>query len=107
MKFVQGKPAFTDDMEMRGMLVAKVLHSPIAHAFIRQIDASKARALPGVAAVLTYQDLPKGRVFNCRAIGSHPWAFGFFSFGPKVRFVGDRVAFVAAETEEIANQALS
>ncbi len=58
-KLVQGKPAFTDDIELRGMLVAKVLYSPVAHARIRRIDAGRARRLPGVAAVLTYQDLPR------------------------------------------------
>ena len=58
-KLVQGKPAFTADIEMRGMLVAKVLHSPVAHARIVRIDASQARALPGVAAVLTWQDIPR------------------------------------------------
>jgi putative selenate reductase molybdopterin-binding subunit len=58
-KLVQGKPAFTADFERRGMLVAKVLHSPLAHARIKHIDASRARELPGVAAVLTWQDLPR------------------------------------------------
>jgi putative selenate reductase molybdopterin-binding subunit len=58
-KLVQGKPAFTADIEKRGMLVAKVLHSPHAHARILEIDVSKARALPGVAAVLTWQDIPR------------------------------------------------
>ena len=52
-KLVQGKPAFTADMDMRGMLYARVLHSPHAHARIKKIDASKARELKGVAAVLT------------------------------------------------------
>lgn len=46
-KLVQGKPAFTADIEKRGMLVAKILKSPLAHARIKQIDASKARALEG------------------------------------------------------------
>ena len=58
-KLVQGKPASTADLEKRGLLVAKVLHSPHAHARILNIDASKALALPGVAAVLTWKDLPR------------------------------------------------
>ena len=58
-KLAQGKPAFTADVEMRGMLVGKILHSPIAHGRIKHIDASQARALPGVHAVLTYQDVPR------------------------------------------------
>jgi putative selenate reductase molybdopterin-binding subunit len=105
-KLVQGKPAFTADFERRGLLYAKVLHSPHAHARIRHIDASRARLLPGVAAVLTWQDIP--RVVYSTAGQSHPipGPLDSFSLDTKVRFVGDRVAFVAAETEEIAEQAL-
>ena len=105
-KLVQGKPAFTADMDMRGMLVAKVLHSPVAHARIKNIDASEARALPGVAAVLTWQDIP--RVISSTAGQSDPipGPLDTFSLDKKVRFVGDRVAFVAAETAEIAERAL-
>ena len=47
-KLVQGKPAFTADMDIRGMLYAKVLHSPHAHARIKKIDISKAKELKGV-----------------------------------------------------------
>src|SRR5690606_17943379 len=54
-KLVQGKPAFTADWQMPGMLHAKVLASPYAHARIKSIDASQARALEGVAAVLTWE----------------------------------------------------
>ncbi|GAB4478202.1 MAG: molybdopterin-dependent oxidoreductase [Anaerolineae bacterium] len=105
-KLVQGKPAFTDDVEMRGMLVGKLLRSPHAHAIIKRIDVSRARALPGVHAVLTHHDLP--RVVYTTAGQSHPepGPHDNFSLDYKVRFVGDRVAAVAAETEEIARQAL-
>jgi putative selenate reductase molybdopterin-binding subunit len=58
-KLAQGKPAFAADIEKRGMLVAKVLHSPHAHARIKSIDTSEAKAIPGVAAVLTWQDIPR------------------------------------------------
>jgi putative selenate reductase molybdopterin-binding subunit len=93
-KLAQGKPAFTDDIEMRGMLVAKVLHSPIAHARIKEIDATKAKALEGVAAVLTWKDVP--RVAYSTAGQSHPipGPLDSFSLDNKVRFVGDRVAYV-------------
>ncbi len=105
-KLVQGKPAFTDDVEMRGMLTAKVLHSPVAHARIKRIDASKARALPGVAAVLTWEDLPRVVYSTAGQSDPIPGPLDTFSLDYKVRFVGDRVAFVAAETAEIAEQAL-
>ena len=105
-KLAQGKPAFVADVEMRGMLVGKILHSPIAHGWIKRIDVSKARALPGVHAVLTYEDVP--RVMFSTAGQSHPIPspLDFVSLDRKMRFVGDRVAAVAAETEEIAQRAL-
>ncbi len=105
-KLVQGKPAFAADIEMRGMLIAKVLHSPVAHARIKHIDVSKARALPGVAAVLTYKDIPRVPYSTAGQSDPIPGPLDTFSLDEKVRFVGDRVAFVAAETEEIAEQAL-
>lgn len=104
-KLSLGKPAFTDDVEMRGMLHAKIKKSPVAHAEIKHIDTAKAEALPGVHAVLTYKDLP--RVVYSTAGQSHPipGPLDMFSLDKKVRFVGDRVAFVAAETPEIAEEA--
>jgi putative selenate reductase molybdopterin-binding subunit len=105
-KLVQGKPAFTADLEMRGMLVAKVLHSPHAHAIIKKIDASKARELPGVAAVLTWEDIPHVIYSTAGQSDPIPGPLDSFSLDKKVRFVGDRVAFVAAESEAIAEQAL-
>jgi putative selenate reductase molybdopterin-binding subunit len=106
LKLVQGKPAFAADLEMRGMLVGKILWSPVAHARIKRIDASRARALPGVHVVLTHEDLP--RIVHSTAGQSHPipGPLDFVSLDNKVRFVGDRVAAVAAETEEIALRAL-
>ena len=105
-KLVQGKPAFAADIEKRGMLVAKVLHSPHAHARIKHIDASRARQLEGVAAVLTHLDLPRVVFSTAGQSDPIPGPLDTFSLDNKVRFVGDRVAFVAAETEEIAEQAL-
>jgi putative selenate reductase molybdopterin-binding subunit len=106
-KLVQGKPAFTADIEKRGMLVAKVLHSPQAHARIKKIDVSKARELPGVAAVLTWQDIPRVVYSTAGQSDPIPGPLDTFSLDHKVRFVGDRVAFVAAETAEIADKAVS
>jgi putative selenate reductase molybdopterin-binding subunit len=106
-KLVQGKPAFAADIEKRGMLVAKVLHSPHAHARIRKIDASRAKVLPGVAAVLTWADLPRVVWSTAGQSDPIPGPLDAFSLDNKVRFVGDRVALVAAETAEIAEKALS
>ena len=105
-KLAQGKPAFTADVDIRGLLVAKVLHSPYAHARIKNIDASKARLLPGVAAVLTWTDIPRVAYSTAGQSDPIPGPLDSFSLDNKVRFVGDRVALVAAESEEIANDAL-
>ena len=105
-KLAQGKPAFTADIELRDMLHAKVLHSPYAHALIQKIDTRKAKAVPGVAAVLTWQDIPRVVYSTAGQSDPIPGPLDMFSLDNKVRFVGDRVAFVAAETPEIAEQAL-
>ncbi len=105
-KLVQGKPAFADDIELRGMLYARVLYSPVAHARIKRIDASRARALPGVHAVLTYKDIPRVVYSTAGQSDPIPGPLDMFSLDEKVRYVGDRVAFVAAESEEIAERAL-
>ena len=106
-KLVQGKPAFTADIDMRGMLHARVLRSPHAHARITKIDASKARELKGVAAVLTWQDIPRVVYSTAGQSDPIPGPLDSFSLDNKVRFVGDRVAMVAAETPEIAKKALA
>ena len=106
-KLVQGKPAFTADIDMRGMLYARVLRSPHAHARIQKIDASKARDLKGVAAVLTWQDIPRVVYSTAGQSDPIPGPLDAFSLDNKVRFVGDRVAMVAAESLEIAEKALT
>ena len=105
-KLVQGKPVFTADFEQRDMLYAKVLKSTHAHALIKEIDTSEALNLPGVAAVLTYRDIPRVVYSTAGQSDPIPGPLDTFSLDQKVRFVGDRVAFVAAETEEIAQEAI-
>ncbi len=105
-KLALGKPAFADDIEMRGMLTAKVLRSPHAHARIKHVDIRKAKALPGVAAVLTWEDIPRVAYSSAGQSDPIPGPLDMFSLDNKVRYEGARVAFVAAETPEIADQAL-
>src|SRR5574341_848388 len=95
---VTGAGIYTADMTMPGMLVGKLLHSPHPHARIRSIDASKAEALPGVRAVVTGREFPNK--CGILPIGHDETAFAV----DKVRYIGDNVAGVAAESEEIARQ---
>jgi len=101
-----GRPMFTDDIKLPGLLVAKLLWSPHAHARITRIDATAARALPGVHAVLTHEDVP--RVMKTTAGQGYPEPSPYDTpmLDHKVRYVGDRVAAVAAETRKIAEQAV-
>jgi len=106
LKLAKGKPAFTDDIELRGMLHAKMLYSPHAHARIVAIDDSKARALPGVHAVLHHGNVRRVRYASGGQSYPNPLPHDQVSFDSKVRHVGDRVAVVAADTEEIAEEAI-
>lgn len=106
LKLVKGNPAFVDDVEMRGMLHAKLLTSPHAHARILDIDDSEARALPGVHAVIHYKNIPRVRYASGGQSYPNPKPWDQVSFDNKVRHVGDRVAAVAAETPEIAAEAI-
>ncbi len=106
LKLVKGNPAFTDDVDLTNTLIAKVLYSPHAHARIVSIDDSKARALPGVHAVLHHGNVPRVRYASGGQSYPNPLPYDQVSFDNKVRFVGDRVAAVAADTEEIALAAI-
>lgn len=106
LRLAKGKPVFTDDIEMPGMLHAALLTSPHAHARIRHIDTTRARALPGVHAVLTYRDVPRVVYATGGQSYPNPKPYDQVSLDSKVRHVGDRVAAVAAESPEIARRAL-
>ncbi len=96
---VTGHMAYVADLKLAGMLHAKLLRSPHAHARIRSIDASKARALPGVRCVLTGEDLSvqdRDPSTRARAV----LAYG------RVKFQGQPVAAVAADDVHIAEEAL-
>ena len=97
LEIVTGKAEYIDDVRRPGMLHGKALRSPHPHANVLQIDTAKAEALPGVKAVLTYQNVPDWKTGIPRHVRV---------LDRKVRFVGDAVALVAAESEEIADEAL-
>ncbi len=105
-KLVTGRPAFADDIHLPGMLYGKILPSPHAHARIKHIDVRKAKALPGVHAVLTYKDVARVPHTTAGQAWPEPSPYDTYLLDSKVRFVGDRVAAVAAESREIAEEAL-
>jgi xanthine dehydrogenase YagR molybdenum-binding subunit len=92
---VTGRAQYSSDVRLPGQLVARVLRSPHAHARLRRLDTSAASRLPGVHAVLSREDAP-----------DMEWYEGGRLFGEELQFVGDEVAAVAAETEDIAEDAL-
>ncbi|MFH1037730.1 MAG: molybdopterin cofactor-binding domain-containing protein [PVC group bacterium] len=101
-----GQAKFTDDYDMPGMLYCRLLRSPHAHARIKVIRTGKARALTGVAEVLTYKDVPRIPITTAGQGYPEPSPYDEFILDNKVRFAGDKVALVAAETDEIAEEAL-
>ncbi|MBM4319325.1 MAG: aldehyde oxidase [Deltaproteobacteria bacterium] len=101
-----GAPVYTDDALVPGLLVGKILRSPHAHARIRRIETARARAMPGVHAVLTHADLPRVAYTTAGQGYPEPSPYDTFVLCDKARFVGDHVAAVAARSEEIARAAL-
>ncbi len=96
-----GRALFTVDMELPGMLHARILRSPYAHARVLQVDTSQAERLAGVKVVLTKNNAPRSKV---------PATLGGpkekVAFDEKVRYVGDEVAAVAAVSKDVAEEAL-
>jgi len=105
-KLATGRPVFTDDIKLEGMLYGALLTSPHAHARIKHIDVSRARALPGIHAVLTHEDVPRVKYASGGQSFPQPPPYDQVVLDSKVRHVGDRVAVVAAETPELARKAL-
>lgn len=99
-----GQMIYTADMKLPHMLHAKVLFSPRPHARIVNLDTTRAEALPGVHAVITYKNTPNRYYNSCGEVLNEYMTEQLFS--PIVRYVGDKVAAVAADSEKIAEAAL-
>jgi putative selenate reductase molybdopterin-binding subunit len=97
---VSGQARYSGDVTLPGLIWGKALRSPLPHARILRIDTSRARDLPGVLTVLTAQDLPDilvgRRMFDMPMLARD-----------RVRFVGEKVAVVAAVDPDIAEEALA
>ena len=98
---VTGRARYTGDLKLPGMIHGKILGSPIAHGLIRRIDVTRARALPGVLAVITGADVPD------KWYGVSPAREDEQILArDRVRYVGDEIAAVAAVDAETAERAL-
>jgi carbon-monoxide dehydrogenase large subunit len=101
-RFTQGKGSYVDDLKLPGMLFGDFVRSPHAHARIKSIDTSRAKALPGVVAVLTAADLkPLGLHYMPTLAGDVQAVLA----EEKVLFQNQEVAFVIAEDRYIASDA--
>ena len=105
-----GRALYTDDFQVPGVLVAKCVRSTIAHGRVKSIDVQSAKALSGIVNVFTYEDVPSTPF----STAGHP-----LNLDPKhedvadrliltrdIRFYGDEIAVVVAESEKIAQEAL-
>ena len=104
-----GEEKFTDDYNIPNsdkMLHLSILYSPYAHARIKNIDTTEAEKIPGVVDILHYKNTP--RILHTSAGQGYPEPspYDMVLFDDKVRFVGDKVALVAAESLEIARDAI-
>jgi CO/xanthine dehydrogenase Mo-binding subunit len=103
---VTGEALFPGDIDMPNQAYMKILFAGRPHAIIRKLDTSTAEALPGVLAVFTAKDVPVneyGMIINDQPVLCGPGSNK--PYADRVRFVGDQVALVVAESEEIAAKA--
>jgi len=102
----KGEAVYVGDIELPHMLVGKLLLSPVAHARIKSIDTSEAEKLPGVKAIVHHFNTPQVPYNSYLTFAGQDILKNEYIFSDTVRFVGDRVAAVAAVDEETANKAL-
>jgi len=95
---VTGRARYTDDLHFPGMLHAAVRRARVPHGIVRKVDVSRAKAMPGVVAILTAEDLPAAKTHG---LIQSDWPI-LIGEGERVRYVGDAIAIVAAETREQA-----
>jgi len=99
---VMGRAIYPDDIYFDDMLYLKIKRATHPHAYLRRIDISKAQKLPGVIKVITAADIPQVKNFGL-IIKDQPVLIGI---GRKMRYMGDALAIVIAESKEIASKAI-
>ena len=103
---VTGQPVYTDDLAPKDCLIVKVLRSPHAHAMIEEIRTEAAKKVPGIACILTYEDVPQERFTFAGQTYPELSPYDRLILDRHIRFVGDAVAIVAGETEKAVDKAM-
>ena len=106
MQLLLGKPVYTEDITPRDALVVKLLRSPHANAIVRDVDTGTAKKVPGVVDIYTWEDVPKNRFAIAGQTYPEPSPYDRLILDRHVRFVGDPVAIIAAESEKAALKAM-
>lgn len=107
MQLLLGKPTYVDDITLRpDTLIVKVLRSPHPNALVEEINTTIAKKVPGVVDVYTWEDVPNNRFTIAGQTYPEASPYDRLILDRHVRFVGDAVAIIAAETEEACNKAL-
>ena len=99
---VTGEAIFTDDLQFEGLLYASVRRAMVPHAILKRLDISRAKEIPGIRAILTAEDIPAERMHGL-VVFDWPVIVGI---GERIRYVGDALAIVAAESQDAANEAV-
>ena len=107
MQLLLGKPVYTDDITPDDALVVKILRSPHANAIVESINTDIAKKVPGVVDIFTWEDVPATRFAIAGQTFPEPSPYDRLIIDRHVRFAGDAVAIIAAETEKAAIKAMN
>ncbi len=106
MQLLLGKPVYMDDITPRDALIVKLLRSPHPNAIVKEIHTAAAEKVPGVAGIYTWEDVPSARFSIAGQTYPEPSPYDRLILDRHVRFVGDAVAIIAADTEKAADKAM-
>ena len=106
MQLLMGKPVYTNDVTPDDALVVKILRSPHANAIVESINTASAKKVPGVVDIYTWEDVPQTRFAIAGQTFPEPSPYDRLILDRHVRFSGDAVAIIAAETEKAAQKAM-
>ena len=106
MQLLLGKPVYTDDVTPKDTLVVKILRSPHANAIVESINTATAKLVPGIVDIYTWEDVPRTRFAIAGQTYPEPSPYDRLIIDRHVRFAGDVVAIIAAESEKAALKAM-